>query len=59
MRQDKDRSSKWLIARYADSILHLVGITGFTRWKHLPGEVPDAPQSQRNREIAQQIDPEE
>ncbi len=39
MRQDKDRSSKWLIARYADSILHLVGITGFARWTHLPGEV--------------------
>lgn len=39
MRQDKDRINKWLIARYADSILHLAGITGFSAWKHLLGEV--------------------
>jgi hypothetical protein len=39
MRQDKDRSSKWLIAQAAGSILKLAGFSGFTSWKHLSSEV--------------------
>jgi hypothetical protein len=38
MRQDKDRSSKWLIAHHGDAILKLGGITGFTSWKALQPE---------------------
>lgn len=38
MRQDKDRSSKWLIGRHGDAILKLAGLTGFTTWKPLQAE---------------------
>jgi hypothetical protein len=38
MRQDKDRSSKWLIAHHADAILRLGGITDFSSWKALHAE---------------------
>lgn len=38
MRQDKDRSSKWLIANHGDAILKLAGITGFTSWRTVQPE---------------------
>jgi hypothetical protein len=38
MRQDKDRSSKWLLTHHGDAILKLGGITGFTKWKALQPE---------------------
>lgn len=38
MRQDKDRSSKWLLTRHGDAILKLGGITGFSSWKALQPE---------------------
>ena len=38
MRQDKDRSSKWLLTHHGDAILKLGGITGFTAWKPLQPE---------------------
>ncbi|MBA4192293.1 MAG: hypothetical protein C0467_30350 [Planctomycetaceae bacterium] len=38
MRQDKDRSSKWLLSHHADAILKLGGITGFTSWKAIQPE---------------------
>jgi predicted transposase YdaD len=38
MRQDKDRSGKWLITHHGDSILALAGITGFSHWKALQPE---------------------
>lgn len=38
MHQGNDRTAKWLIDRHGDSILHLAGITGFTRWQALPAE---------------------
>lgn len=38
MHQDKDRSSKWLIAHHGDAILKLAGITGFTQWRALQSE---------------------
>jgi len=38
MRQDKDRSSKWLLAHHADAILKLGGITGFISWKAIQPE---------------------
>jgi len=38
MRQDKDRSGKWLLAHHGDSVLRLGGITGFTAWKALQAE---------------------
>jgi hypothetical protein len=38
MRQDKDRSSKWLLANHGDAILKLGGITGFTHWKAIQPE---------------------
>ncbi len=38
MRQDKDRSSQWLIAHHGDAILKLAGITGFTSWRSLQSE---------------------
>ena len=39
MEHDKDRSSKWLLQRYGDVVLRLAGITGFTSWRLLPGEI--------------------
>ncbi len=39
MRQDKDRSSKWLLGKHGGSVVKLAGITGFTSWRHLPAEV--------------------
>jgi hypothetical protein len=38
MRQDKDRSAKWLIANHGDSILKLAGLTGFTSWRTVASE---------------------
>ena len=38
MRQDKDRSGKWLIDHHGDAILKLCGITGFTTWKAVMSE---------------------
>ncbi len=38
MRQDKDRSSKWLLAHHGDAVLRLGGISGFTTWKALQAE---------------------
>jgi hypothetical protein len=38
MRQDKDRSAKWLIANHGDSILKLAGLTGFTSWRAVETE---------------------
>lgn len=38
MRQDKDRSGKWLLTHHGDAILRLGGITGFTAWKALQAE---------------------
>lgn len=39
MRDDKDRSGKWLIDHYGDSALRLVGVTGFYKWRPHPAEV--------------------
>lgn len=39
MRQDKDRSGKWLLTHHGDAILKLGGITGFTAWKALQPEM--------------------
>jgi hypothetical protein len=39
MRQDKDRSSKWLLSKHGGSVVRLAGITGFTSWRHLTSEV--------------------
>jgi hypothetical protein len=47
MRDDKDRSSKWLIEHHGDSILHLGGVQGFRAWRAAqtdlvqPRQVPD------------------
>jgi hypothetical protein len=38
MRQDKDRSGKWLLTHHGDAVLRLGGITGFTAWKALQAE---------------------
>jgi hypothetical protein len=38
MRQDKDRSGKWLLTHHGDSVLKLAGLTGFTAWKALQPE---------------------
>jgi len=39
MRDDKDRSSKWLIHEHGDSILRLAGISGFRAWKAIAPEL--------------------
>ena len=38
MRQDKDRSGKWLLTHHGDAVLKLAGLTGFTAWKALQPE---------------------
>jgi hypothetical protein len=38
MRQDKDRSGKWLLTHHGDAILRLAGITDFSTWKPLQPE---------------------
>jgi hypothetical protein len=38
MRQDKDRSGKWLLTHHGDAVLKLGGITGFSSWKPLQPE---------------------
>jgi predicted transposase YdaD len=38
MRQDKDRSGKWLLTHHGDAVLKLAGLTGFTHWKALQAE---------------------
>ncbi len=39
MRQDKDRSGKWLLGHHGDSILRLAGVTGFTAFRAVQAEV--------------------
>lgn len=39
MRQDKDRSGKWLLTHHGDAILKLGGITGFSAWKVIQSEI--------------------
>jgi hypothetical protein len=39
MRDDKDRSGKWMIARFGGSILRLGGVGGFQRWQPHQAEV--------------------
>lgn len=39
MRDDKDRSGKWLIHEHGDSILRLAGVTGFHAWKAIAPEL--------------------
>lgn len=38
MRQDKDRSAKWLLTHHGDAVLRLGGITGFVNWKPVQPE---------------------
>lgn len=38
MRQDKDRSAKWMLTHHGDAILKLAGMTGFTKWQALQPE---------------------
>lgn len=38
MRQDKDRSGKWLLTHHGDAVLKLGGLTGFASWKALQAE---------------------
>src|SRR3954470_16426639 len=38
MRQDKDRSAKWLLNHHAGSVLRLGGITGFKSWTAIQPE---------------------
>ena len=38
MRQDKDRSAKWLLTHHGDAILKLAGLTGFQSWKAIQAE---------------------
>src|SRR5438309_10722704 len=39
MRDDKDRSGKWLIDHCGGSALRLAGVTGFQRWRPHQAEV--------------------
>jgi hypothetical protein len=47
MREEKDRSAKWLIDHHGDSALRLGGVHGFTSWKPVhadlahPRQLPD------------------
>ena len=47
MREDKDRSGKWLLERHGASALRLAGVTGFRAWRAvsadvvLPKQTPD------------------
>lgn len=38
MRQDKDRTAKWVPTHHGDSVLRLAGITGFSSWNALQTE---------------------
>jgi predicted transposase YdaD len=38
MRQDKDRSGKWMLTHHGDAVLRLGGVTGFSAWKALAAE---------------------
>ncbi len=38
MRQDKDRSAKWMLTHHGDAILKLAGLTDFRSWKALQAE---------------------
>lgn len=38
MRQDKDRSAKWMLTHHGDAILRLAGLTDFSSWKALQAE---------------------
>lgn len=39
MRQEKDRSSKWLIENHGDAILKLANVTGFQSWRAIQSEI--------------------
>jgi predicted transposase YdaD len=39
MREDKDRSSKWVVEHRGDSLLRLAGIHGFSRWQPAPSQL--------------------
>ena len=39
MRDDKDRSSKWMIDHHGDGLLQLAGVTGFRAWRAVQPEV--------------------
>jgi hypothetical protein len=39
MREEKDRSTKWLLERHGDAVLRLGGVTGFTGWRSARPEV--------------------
>lgn len=39
MRQDKDRSAKWMVTHHGDALLTLAGLTGFSSWKPVQSEV--------------------
>jgi hypothetical protein len=47
MRDRKDRSAKWMLTHFSDSLLHLAGITGFSHVRTTqpelvtPKQVPD------------------
>jgi hypothetical protein len=39
MRDDKDRSGKWMIAHHGDGVLHMAGVTGFRAWRPAQAEI--------------------
>jgi predicted transposase YdaD len=39
MRDDKDRSGKWMIGHFGDAILRLAGVQGFNSWRAAAAEV--------------------
>ena len=39
MRDDKDRSSKWMIDHHGDGLFRLAGVTGFRAWRAVQPEV--------------------
>lgn len=39
MRDDKDRSGKWMIEHHGDGLLRLAGVTGFRAWRAVQAEV--------------------
>jgi hypothetical protein len=47
MREEKDRSAKWLLEHHGDSVLRLGGVRGFTAWRSVrpelthPRQLPD------------------
>lgn len=39
MRQDKDRTAKWLLAHHGDAVLRLAGFTDFTSCRAVAAEL--------------------